>query len=92
MLKINKSLFWDVNPDEIDFNTHKRFIISRILQRGTWMDFKALISFYGEKIVKREVIQIRYMDKKTLRFCSFYFQIAEDKFRCFKSIQLQKKL
>ena len=84
MFKLDKNLFWDINFDTIDFQHHRRFIISRILERGNWPDFKMLISFYGKEIVKREVMESRYLDKKTLRFCSFYFDIAEENFRCFK--------
>ena len=84
MFKLNKSIFWDIDLEKIDLQSQKRFIISRILERGTWPDFKMLINFYGKDTVKKEVMQARYLDKKTLRFCSFYFDIAEENFRCFK--------
>jgi len=84
MFKLNKSIFWDIDLEKIDLQSQKRFIISRILERGTWPDFKMLINFYGKDTVKKEVMQARYLDKKTLRFCSFYFDTAEENFRCFK--------
>lgn len=82
---LRKNLFWDVDVHSIDLEKHKRFVIARVLQRGSFEDFKNLLKFYGEKTIKKEVVQIRYLDKKTLRFCSFYFDIPKEQFRCFKN-------
>ncbi len=87
MPKINlkRNLFWDVDIHSIDPDKHKRFIIARFLQRGSFEDFKNLLEYYGEETIRQEVIRIRYLDKKTLRFCSFFFKIPRDKFRCTKN-------
>jgi len=82
-IEFRESLFWDVNIKNIDANKHKRFIIGRILQRGSFEDFLNLLDYYGEDEIKKEVVNIRYLDKKTLRFCSFYFGIPKKQFRSY---------
>lgn len=77
-IAFKKSLFWDV-----DANKHKRFIIARILQRRSFEDFLNLLDYYGEEVINKEVVNIRFLDKKTLRFCSFYFGIPERQFRSY---------
>lgn len=83
-ISVTKSLFWDVDVQSIDFNKHKRFIIGRVLMRGSFDDFLNILDYYGEDVIKEEVKQMRYLDKKTLRFCSFYFHIPLENFRCYK--------
>ncbi len=86
-IPLTKSLFWDVDVQSIDFNKHKRFIIGRVLMRGSFDDFLNILDYYGEDVIKEEVKQMRYLDKKTLRFCSFYFHIPLENFRCYKQRQ-----
>ncbi len=31
---LNKSLFWDVNPEKLDWKKNRRFIVERVLVRG----------------------------------------------------------
>ncbi len=84
MFTLDKKYFWDINYTDIDLQKHRKFIIPRILERGNWPDFKALIEYYGYDTVKEDLLHTRYLDKKSLRFCSFYFRIPQEKFRCFK--------
>ncbi len=46
---LSKSLFWDVNFEELDSQTHSLFITEHVLTRGTLVDFKVLkkIANYG---------------------------------------------
>lgn len=84
----DKKYFWDVDYNSIDNEIHKRFIISRIIERGDWTDFRSLINYYGINRVKKEITEMRYIDRKTLNFCSVYFNIPLEKFRCYKSKRL----
>ena len=45
---IRPILFWDVDPDSMDFSTRKSFIIKRIFERGNEAEIKEIIRFYGE--------------------------------------------
>jgi plasmid maintenance system antidote protein VapI len=56
MKKIRSALFWDINPENLDFQLRKRFIIERIFERGNEKEILEIISFYGKKEC-REILQ-----------------------------------
>jgi hypothetical protein len=88
----NKNLFWDVNSSEIDFTKNARFVIQRILTRGSLPDWQTLKKFYGLKFIRHEVTEIRYLDKLTLNFCSQYFNIPLKRFKCYNTSEYYQQL
>lgn len=87
-LTLRPNLFWDVDIEKIDLQSHKASVIERIVTRGRWEEFKALLQFYGTSEVKKAVINARWLDQRTLAFCSAFFETPKDEFRCFKLAQL----
>ena len=57
--KVRIALFWDTDIDEIDWEKHKRYVIKRVLERGTQSEIKALIEFYSLPIIKAELALIK---------------------------------
>ncbi len=82
-MQLNKTLFWDTNPDELDYEKHARFIIERVLTRGKLSDWFEALRYYGWERIKTESLQIRYLDDLTLSFCSVIFEIPKTQFRCY---------
>ncbi len=88
----DKSLFWDVDIDSADLEQNARHIINRILLRGNIKDWEQLKMFYGINKIKEEVLKMRFLDKLTLNFCSFYFNIPKTEFRCYNTPQSIREL
>jgi hypothetical protein len=88
VLGLSKTLFWDVDPYSVDAEKHAEFIVDRVLQMGTWNEFKTILKYYGEKKIIKYATQLRYMDKIVLEFCVNYFNVPKDQFRCFSQRQL----
>ncbi|MEI7587082.1 hypothetical protein [Runella sp.] len=86
-LTLRPALFWDVDVQTIDLNKHKASVIERIVIRGRWDEFKEILDFYGKNTVESVVLNARWLDKRTLSFCSAIFQIPETEFRCYKLAQ-----
>lgn len=84
-------LFWDIDLDTLDKKQNARFIIHRVIQRGSLEDWKTIKSFYGIKKLKEEITQIRDLDPKSLTFFSIYFAIPKVDFRCFTTQQYSQK-
>ncbi len=89
---ISKTAFWDVNFEEIDFEKNTRDVINRVLMNGKLSDWLEINSYYGIEKIKEEVVQMRYLSNITLNFCSFYYQIPKEEFRCYKLKQSIPKL
>lgn len=77
------SLFWDVDIDTIDINKHKKFIIERVIKKGSMHDWHTALSLYGKDTVRDKVLTIRTLDPKSLNFLSLYFGAEKKSFRCY---------
>jgi len=49
-------------------------------------------SGYGIERMRNEILQIRNLDKHTLNFCSKYFNIPKEQFKCYNTEQSIQKL
>jgi len=79
----HKHLFWDTNIDNIDLEKHSRFIIERVVMRGNISDWKWMHRIYSKEIISRKIVEIRYLDPKTLSFLSVIYKIPKEQFRCY---------
>lgn len=86
-MKLRQSLFWDTDIKNIDLKKHNKSVIERIITRGHWEEFKDLLRFYGKEQVRETVLNLRYLDKVTLSFCSTVFDVPKPEFRCYKLAQ-----
>lgn len=90
-MKLSPVLFWDVDYNSIDFNKHAPFIIQRVLELGTLDDFFEVRDFYGKPKMKQIIRKLRCLDERTLSFCSIYFNIKPEEFRCYTQKQLKQE-
>jgi len=60
MAIIQKILFWDTDIEKIDWQKHKQSVIRRVFERGSESEIKEIISFYGEKLVKKILPTLSY--------------------------------
>ena len=84
---LSKRLFWDVDPETIDDRTHCRYVIQRVLERGTLEDIRATIAHYTMPFMIAEAQQIRSLDPVTLAFAACLGNVKEETFRCYSSIR-----
>jgi hypothetical protein len=87
---LSKDLFWDCNINLLDYNDDKCFILERVFTRGTENDEKEVFEYYGIETIKKTVLNIKYLDKKTLNYLSIILNIPERSFRCYeKSLSIK---
>lgn len=71
----SKSLFWDVDPEKLDWERSRQFIIERILTRGFTKDIEIIFSQYRKDEIRNAVLKSRTLDKKTANYMSIYLSI-----------------
>ena len=76
--------------ETLDYDKHARFIIQRVIQRGSLNDWVTIKKYYGIETLTKEILQIRDLDALTFNFFSSYFGLEKSKFRCYTTQQLQK--
>ena len=47
-----RTLLWDVDPETVDFNTHRLYVMERVMSRGGWDAMKWLRRTYSEAEMK----------------------------------------
>lgn len=72
---LDKSLFWDVNPDVLDWQKNKQFIIERTLQRGLTKEVETIFSTYTFSEIKEALLNSKTLDKKTANYFCIKFNI-----------------
>lgn len=50
---VSKHLFWDVNRDDLNFETSKEFIIHRVLEYGLMEDWELIKEISGLETIKK---------------------------------------
>lgn len=80
---LNKSLFWDVDPEKIDLNEHRRFIIERVINYGTLDNLKEILRIYGKQKIKKDVFHLKNLSNKSMNFVSFFFSIPKEQLTCY---------
>jgi hypothetical protein len=92
ILGLTKALFWDVDPQSIDPEKHAAYIIERVITLGAMNDFTIIKENYGKTKIKKVVKNLRYLNDIDLNFCSVYFDIPKNQFRCYNTKQLNQTL
>ena len=77
--------FWDMDYRKLDLKNDKNFIIERVVSRGGSKDEVELLKYYGWNTVKKEVVKIRYLNKKILNYLSLLFDVNKENFRAYKN-------
>jgi hypothetical protein len=82
--KLSTCLFWDYDTKNLDPNIDRNLILERVFTRGTEKDEKAIFAYYGNNAIRDAVLNIKYLDKKTLNYLSIIFNVSKEKFKCYK--------
>ena len=89
MLPLRRELFWDTDFDNLNSDTHKRLIIERVLSLGNLDEFYYLLETYDTQTLVSIILQIGYLDPKTLSFVVNFFNISKNKLKCYMQKQSQ---
>ena len=89
--KLNLNYFWDVDFSRYNGHPRERLIIERVFNLGSVEEINLVIDFYGRQRVIDVLLQVNYIDPKTLNFIAKLFRIPEKKFRCHKQKLLKNQ-
>ena len=89
LFKLSEYLFWDYDITKLNPDVDKKIILERVFTRGTENDEREVFNYYGKEIIKNTVLDIKYLDKKTLNYLSIILNISKEKFKCYKKSLLE---
>lgn len=91
IMQLTRNIFWDAQYDSIDWDKHGPYVIDRVLHYGTLKDWKSVIAYYGMDKIRGVVQNLRYLDVRVLSYCSLFFNIPKEQFRCYNTDPLLKE-
>lgn len=83
---LSPHLFWDTNPNLLDFESAKEYIIGKVIEYGRMEDWRIIRQVYDVQTIKDVVIDIRSMDDVTLSFLANFLNLDKSAFRCYKPV------
>jgi addiction module HigA family antidote len=84
---IRKALFWDVNFDNIDFNSKKRYVIERVFERGNNEEINEIMRFYGKKECIKIIRSAKRLNQNAIINAERYLNIQKDKLLFFNPLK-----
>lgn len=82
-----KELFWDKGP--LDPEKDKFVIVERILEFGTERESQAIVSYYGDEIIRDVVRNSRNLSPKTVNYFARLLDVSREATRCFSDVSPQ---
>jgi len=86
---ISTQAFWDVNFTKLNFKKNARYIILKVIERGSHEDLIMIMKYYGKSKLKRELTSAPHLSRKTLYFSSLLLDIKLNEFECYNTNQYQ---
>lgn len=85
-------LFWDIIIEKLEAEKNKKYIITRVFERGSDEHIVQILDFYGIEQVKQVLLEAAYLRDDTITLCCELFSIKPQDFRCYERKQLNKEL
>lgn len=80
-------LFWDSNPDLIDFERDKNKVIRRVFDIGRLDDLGELMWLYPEETIVEALLTADYLPENALYLALALYNLKKENFKCYTSIQ-----
>ena len=55
-MSFSQNLFWDADPALLDYDSNRRYVIERVLNRGALSDLKLAFAHYGRDTLKTRIL------------------------------------
>lgn len=86
-MSLNPALFWDVEREKLDDEKNKRFIIQRVLERGSRLDWLATKDKYSLEGIVREAQLMRSLEPVALSYIACVGNVPLESFKCYTQKQ-----
>jgi len=80
---LSSHLFWDIDRDLLDQETHKKFIVQRVLEYGLLSDWVILKKIYTIDEVTKTAVTLRTLEPRALTIT----HTPLESFRCYSTRQ-----
>lgn len=72
--RLSAVLFWDADISQLDMERQSAFFVQRVLEYGSWDDWKLLRSYYGLERIVSVCKGLRTLDPVCLSYNMYYLK------------------
>ena len=83
----SENLFWDAAAEDLDFERNRRYVVQRVLERGTVDDIVSVFHMYGITNVVATAKTLRSLEPSALSFIACVANEPRENFRCYTQKQ-----
>jgi hypothetical protein len=80
-------LFWDSNPELIDFERDKNKVIRRVFDMGRVEDVVEALWFYKRTDIIEALLSASYLPQNAILLAAALFQLKHEDFKCYTTKQ-----
>jgi hypothetical protein len=80
-------LFWDSDPEKIDFERDKNKVIRRVFDMGRLDDLGEIMWFYPEETIINALLTADYLPENAIYLASALYHLRKEDFKCYSSKQ-----
>ena len=78
-----KRIFWDVDFENIDYDTKANFVIERVFDRGDVQDIRNCRRYYGDEKVTEALLNAKFLSETSMYLASAVINKPITDFRCY---------
>ena len=78
-----KRIFWDINFDNLDYDTKANFVIARVFERGDVQDIRNCRRYYGDELITTVLLNVKFLPLHRLGMASAVINKPINEFRCY---------
>lgn len=80
-------IFWDVDPEKMDYNSKASFIIERVFERGDVEDIRMCRRFYGDEKIANVLVNAKWLSLSTIYLAAALFNNKPESYKCYIQAQ-----
>ncbi|MGE0771331.1 MAG: hypothetical protein AB7K37_06445 [Cyclobacteriaceae bacterium] len=84
---LDRRIFWDVDFDQLDYQTHSKFIIERVFERGDVPDIRNCRRYYGDDKIRNVLLNVKFLPETRMYLASAVINRPLNAFRCYSQRQ-----
>jgi hypothetical protein len=81
----NKRIFWDVNPEVLDYNKKASFVIQRVFERGDVEDIRVCRKYYGDERIRNVLTQAKWLSLNSIYLACALFENELTDYKCYNT-------
>jgi hypothetical protein len=89
--QLNKIIFWDVDFENLDYDTYCNWVVVRVFERGDVEDIRQCRRYYGDEKVCNALINAKHINANRIHLAAAVINKPIQEFRCYILKQLNPR-